>query len=259
MHIYTLLAFTFILWVNFCKASEHNPRTAQCQPLHIVFDQSASPSFNSHFTAISPEGSYALTDKGLEMNLYKPNGRVTTSAGVNDKIGDGATINSTFTLSAGKVTFQVSSPTVSGVIVAGILIGDTSLDEIDIEFVCGEPDSWQTNLFVADPRDSRPEYGVFSSKQKVDSVTKLHSYSIDINGEKITWSIDNMIVKTLAKNECTRNGFLHYPTHTMRVQLGIWDASSPAGTAEWGRGPVNWTGAPDKITATVKSVTVECD
>ncbi|KAJ6591625.1 glycoside hydrolase [Mycena vulgaris] len=193
------------------------------------------------------------------MYLDKPNGRVTTLAGANDKIGSGATINSTFTLSAGKITFQVSSPTVSGVIVAGILIGDTSYDELDIEFVCGEPDSWQTNLFVQDPRNPRPEYGIFSSKEKVDNITKLHSYSIDVNAERIAWSIDGQVVRTLAKDKCTRDGFSHYPMHTMRIQLGIWDASASAGTAEWGRGPIDWARAPDRITATVKSVTVECD
>ncbi|KAJ7449671.1 concanavalin A-like lectin/glucanase domain-containing protein [Mycena latifolia] len=259
MHIPTLLAFTFIFWANFCNAAEHSPRDTRCQPLNMMFsDKSASPSFNSRFTPISPERSYALTDKGLEMYLYKPNGPVTASAGVNDKLGDGATINSSFTLSAGKVTFQMAAPTIAGVIVAGILIGDPSLDEIDIEIVCGETDSWQTNIFVPDPRVTRPEYGVFSSKESVDSIADLHSYSIDVNTDRIAWSLDGHIVRTLTKDQCTRNGFLHYPTHPMRIQLGIWDSSSPAGTAEWGRGPIDWTRAPDKITATVKSVTVEC-
>ncbi|KAJ7155458.1 glycoside hydrolase family 16 protein [Mycena crocata] len=257
MPIFNLLAFIYILCSTFSNAVESSPRDIQCQPFHTgtTFD---AASFSSHFTPISPEGSYALTDKGLEMYLYKPNGHVTTSAGVNDKIGNGATINSTFVLSSGKVTFQVSSPLLSGVIVAGILIGDTSEDEVDVEFVCGEPNSWQTNLFVPDPRDSKPEYGVFSSREQVDNIEKLHLYSIDVNAERISWSLDGRVVRTLNKDKCTKNGFLHYPSHTMRLQLGIWDASSPAGTAEWGRGPIDWSRAPDRVTATVKSVAVEC-
>lgn len=44
----------------------------------------------------------------------------------------------------------------------------------------------------------------------------------------------------------------------MRLQMGIWDASYPAGTAKWAGGPVDWSSAPERITAIVKSVTVEC-
>ncbi|KAJ7606177.1 hypothetical protein DFH06DRAFT_1348263 [Mycena polygramma] len=180
MHFSILLAFLCLLRVNLSYATQH-PST-QCEPLHYIFDQSTAPSFYSHFTPISPKGSYALTSNGLELYLDKPDGHVTTKSGVNDKISGGATVNSTFVLDAGKVTVEVQvSPLVSGVIVAWILIGkstqprsllitnrdsvlgDTSLDEIDVELICGERDSWQTNLFVQDPSKSRPEYGMFSA------------------------------------------------------------------------------------------------
>ncbi|KAJ7091321.1 glycoside hydrolase family 16 protein [Mycena belliarum] len=259
MHISSVLALTFFLWVNLCGASEHSSRAdARCQPLQARFSDAPS-SFNSYFTPISPEGSYSVTDAGLEMYLFKPDGRVTKSAGANDRLGNGATINSTFTLSAGKVTIQMSAPTVAGVITAAILIGDSSSDEIDVELVCGEPNSWQTNLFVPDPRNAKPEYGVFSSKEGVNNIAALHAYSIDVSAERIVWSLDGRVVRTLPKDQCTKNGFSHFPTHTMRVQLGIWDASSPAGTAAWGKGPIDWSRAPDRVTAVVKSITVECD
>lgn len=83
------------------------------------------------------------------------------------------------------------------------------MDEVDIEFVCGEPNSWQTNLFVPDPRDSQPEYGVFSSKQKVNSITELHSYSIDVNDERITWSIDGRVVRTLTEGELRQAYYIY--------------------------------------------------
>ena len=54
------------------------------------------------------------------------------------------------------------------------------------------------------------------------------------------------------------NGTMHYPSHAARVQLGIWDASNPAGTSEWARGPIDWKAAPKRISATFKSVTIEC-
>ena len=51
---------------------------------------------------------------------------------------------------------------------------------------------------------------------------------------------------------------MHYPTHVSRIQLGIWDASSPSGTSEWAGGPIDWKKAPEEIVATFHSVTVEC-
>ncbi|KAJ6610234.1 glycoside hydrolase family 16 protein [Mycena sp. CBHHK59/15] len=244
MHINTL-ALSILLSCFFCYASDHNTRDSgsQCQSFHTSFDQSSMyPSPGAHFIPISPEGSYSLTSSGLELYLHKPEGPVTTATGVNDKIGNGATINSTFVLFNGKVTIQASSPTISGVVVASILIGDSSSDEVDIEFICGEPTKWQTNLFVPDPRDTQPAYGVFSSKEDVDSITKTHSYSIDFNRERIAWALTG-----------------RSSGRWRRTNLGIWDASAAAGTAEWARGPVDWTHAPDKITAVIRSVTVECE
>ncbi|KAJ7043573.1 hypothetical protein C8F04DRAFT_944046, partial [Mycena alexandri] len=50
----------------------------------------------------------------------------------------------------------------------------------------------------------------------------------------------------------------HYPTHTMRLQLGIWDARGFPGTAKWAKGPIDRSRAPDRITATFRGVRVEC-
>lgn len=50
----------------------------------------------------------------------------------------------------------------------------------------------------------------------------------------------------------------HYPSTYMRLQIGIWDASSPVGTSEWARGPIDWNNAPRRNTVVIKSVEVEC-
>ncbi|KAJ7765378.1 glycoside hydrolase [Mycena maculata] len=260
MYITTLLVLILVFGVTLCHTSQDIACSAQCHPFRSTFDAS---SFNSHFVPISPEGSYALTNNGLEMYLYKPNGRVTTSAGVNDETGEGATINSTCTLCSGSVTYeiQVLPPLCAGVVVAGILIGDwESDDEIDIEILTARPNSWQTNVFVTDPQNPDPQYGVWSSKEEVQSITDFHSYTIDVNPQRINWSLDGEVVRTLARGECNKNGFDRYPTHPMRLQMGIWDASNPAGTAKWAGGPVDWSCVPDggRITAVVKSVTVQC-
>lgn len=71
-----------------------------CQALNTSFD---SPSIisrdgSSAFEAISPEGSYKISDSGLELYLRRPQGKITTQDGINNIVADGATINSTFTL-----------------------------------------------------------------------------------------------------------------------------------------------------------------
>ena len=53
-------------------------------------------------------------------------------------------------------------------------------------------------------------------------------------------------------------GIPHFPSHTARLQLGIWDASSQAGTAKWAKGPIDWSQTPSQVTAVIRSVTVEC-
>lgn len=58
--------------------------------------------------------------------------------------------------------------------------------------------------------------------------------------------------------ETVIDGAQHFPSHPARIQLGIWDASNPAGTSKWAGGPIDWQSVPSTITATVKQVTVEC-
>ncbi len=98
MHIYILLAISYLIYLPFFDAVE--PIRDTCQAYHATCDgsESAAETFNSHCIPISPDNSYALTDKGLEIYLHKPDGRVQSSNGVNDRLGNGATINSTFTL-----------------------------------------------------------------------------------------------------------------------------------------------------------------
>jgi len=236
-----------------------------CQPFHTTFPpgsvagDSNTPS-SAPFVAISPQGSYNLGNDGLELYLKKPPGEVTTRKGVNDNTADGATVNSTFTLLYGKVTYEVAAPLVAGVVTAVILIADER-DEIDIELLGGDPSHWQTNVFAPSPHDSRPLYGVFSSIENEPhgtSISDLHSYSIDWDPKRIIWSIDGKAVRTLTIEQTLKDGSHHYPSHSARIQLGIWDASSPSGTAAWAKGPIDWKTAPKKMMAVVKGVAVEC-
>ena len=59
-------------------------------------------------------------------------------------------------------------------------------------------------------------------------------------------------------DETRKNGDLHYPSHPARLQFGIWDASSPKGTSEWARGPIDWGITPERMSALIESIEVEC-
>ncbi|KAJ8489980.1 hypothetical protein ONZ51_g2573 [Trametes cubensis] len=235
--------------------------SSQCTPFSIALSSSDTAAFDTSFVAISPSGSYGLVQDGLELFLDRPPGQITTKGNVNNKVAEGATINSTFTLLHGRVTFTFSGPSVAGVVAAAILIADQH-DEIDVELVGGDPQHWQTNVFAPAPHDDQPLYGVFGEIEDYPrgpkSVDETHSYTIDWNTERVQWSVDNATVRTLRRDDTKKNGALHYPTHPARLQLGIWDASSPAGTSEWARGPVDWNTAPRRMSAKFEHVEIEC-
>jgi hypothetical protein len=88
-----------------CTLAMHIIRSTSCQPFHSIFPVSSvsSRSLSDHaptspFVAISPEGSYRTGNRGLELFLQRPAGRIISKGGVNEQVADGATVNSTFTL-----------------------------------------------------------------------------------------------------------------------------------------------------------------
>ncbi|GLB41786.1 putative glycosyl hydrolases family 16 [Lyophyllum shimeji] len=256
-----------------CAVSASQPSNAVCEPFYTTFNFSSYRIANSisqtspyppstSFVALSSIGAYQTTDRGLELYISKPDGEITTTNGTNDKIASGAAVNSTFTLLYGKVTFEVIAPAVPGIITAVILIGDQG-DEIDVELLGGDPAHWQTNMFAPRPSDLLPLWGVFGSTEDVPegkpTIADMHTYTIDWNEDRITWGIDGNTVRTLKKENAINNGEIRYPSHPTRIQMGIWDSSTDAGTSEWGKGPVDWDVAPPYMKAVVKSVTVECN
>ncbi|KAI0070047.1 glycoside hydrolase [Panus rudis PR-1116 ss-1] len=248
------------------KAIYTRRSSSSCQPFQSDFRSGdVSRSSNSPFVAISPMGSYKVGGNGLELYLDKPSGQIKTKieegVPVNEKVAEGATVNSTFTTLYGKISMELEGPAVAGAVTAAILI-EPDHDEIDIELLGGDPEHWQSNVFTMGPKDQEPLYGVFGGlenyPQKPKRVDEVHRYTIDWNADRIIWSVDDTPVRTLRREETRKNGALHYPSHAARIQLGIWDASYPAGTSEWARGPINWNTAPSRMVARFKSVSVEC-
>jgi beta-glucanase (GH16 family) len=160
------------------------------------------------------------------------------------------------------------------------MIGDPSRDEIDIELLGGDPEHWQTNVFGPSEQDPSPHYGRFNEIQKFPqsgTIEAKHSYTIDWNRDRIIWSVDGKVERTLERGTVQHShtesvfadiipnvedtkikGVPHFPSHTAHLQLGIWDASSQAGTAKWAKGPIDWSQTPSQVAAVIRSVTVEC-
>lgn len=82
--------------------SRSSRSSQQCTPFKTTFTPgsvaSKGSSSSEPFVAVSPDGSWALGDEGLELYMERPKGGVKSGGGVNDVVADGATVNSTFTM-----------------------------------------------------------------------------------------------------------------------------------------------------------------
>ncbi|KAK0218185.1 glycoside hydrolase family 16 protein [Armillaria fumosa] len=252
--MFILSLYGLLLVLTYGRTAEASGDTS-CQPFHTTFPSGSVGLADSPFRAISPPETYETCDNGLAMYLLKPEGAVRRTGNVNDKIGQGATINSTELCVYGKLSFEVTAPTVSGVVTAIILIGSDSSDEIDVELLGGDPTHWSTNVFVFLQGEKEPMYNKYNSVERVDgSIAEKHTYFIDYNSDRIVWGVDGKAVRTLTKGQAGAR----YPSHCLRIQCGIWDASEHEGTSEWARGPIDWSQQPEKIPAYLHSMTLEC-
>ncbi|KAI8388635.1 concanavalin A-like lectin/glucanase domain-containing protein [Radiomyces spectabilis] len=202
---------------------------------------------------------WKVTSEGLKLVLAPPEEyvRLKDSEGLpyNKYAGSGATFNSTDYMQFGKFSATVKSAPVGGAITAIILIGDNG-DEIDYEMLGGDPNHVQTNYFYGDDI----VYGVNGDIHKVpkDITENFLTYTVTWSPSKIEWSINGKTVRVKKQTETCSKGECKYPTHPMRIQVGLWDGSFQPGTAEWAAGPINWDKAPE-IAAYIKNIEIECD
>ena len=96
--LFVVLLFTQLLLFS-VEARLHH-QASQCQPFNTSFSDASSVAANlsASFVAVSSEESYQVGKSGLELLLKRPDGSVTSEGGVNDELGTGATVNSTFFL-----------------------------------------------------------------------------------------------------------------------------------------------------------------
>jgi len=169
---------------------------------------------------------------------------------------DAPSISTNFYILFGHVEVVMQAAPGVGIISSSVLMSDDQ-DEIDWEFSGNDFSRGsgvvQTNYFgkgIVGDYD-RGTYPSVSSPQ-----TQFHSYGLDWSAEELTWSIDGVVVRTLACNNAT-SGAYQYPQSPMTIQLGLWDGGDPSnqpGTIVWAGGETDMSQAP--FTMYVKSVAI---
>ncbi|KAH8556908.1 concanavalin A-like lectin/glucanase domain-containing protein [Umbelopsis sp. PMI_123] len=186
-------------------------------------------------------GTWNLTSSGLEMKVLKP----TTG-----KAGPGTTFSTNFLMQYGSIETKLKSAPVNGIVTAFIWMSPGG-DEIDYEWVSNDA---QSSYYY----HAIPDYSKEGSYTVPDDSTAFHVYRITWTSESITWYVDGKVVRTVTKESTLKDGVYRYPTEASSVQVGIWDASKVASTAQWAHGPVNWAEQSASISAIVESITVQC-
>ncbi|KAK6834386.1 cell wall glucanosyltransferase mwg1 [Apiospora arundinis] len=152
----------------------------------------------------------------------------------------------------GKVEVEMKAAPGAGIISSLVLQSD-NLDEIDYEWVGSDDTQVQTNYFGKGD-DSTFDRGKFHSVSA--PAAKFHKYGIEYTAEKVTWTVDGAVVRTL--NYQDAKGGSRFPQTPMQIKLGTWVAGgpdSPEGTKQWAGGATDFKQAP--FTCVFKSITIE--
>ncbi|KAI8973517.1 concanavalin A-like lectin/glucanase domain-containing protein [Mycotypha africana] len=217
----------------------------------------------------SGESSCEITSDGLQMTIQPPAEYANGYEAVRDETtperlrynkyeGKGCTLNATTYMQYGKFSATVKSSRVPGAVTAVILIADNG-DELDFEFLAGERDQITTNYFYG-PHIVYGENGKVTDAPDGNAYDRFYDYTIEWTPSSIKWFINNNLVRTVDRRKTVNDeGIEEYPTRPARVQIGLWDGSAASGTAQWARGPIDWSRQNAPVTAYVKSVTIECD
>lgn len=168
----------------------------------------------------------------------------------------GGRITSTRYVNYGKITVVMKVSRTAGVVSSFITMSDVK-DELDWEWVGGEPQIAQTNYYSKG-------HIIYTHGTKVpigsDASVDFHEYTIDWSPGRVVWLIDGKIVRTLTKADVEKAGESEFPDTAARIEIGLWDGGIGAvGTKEWAGGSIDWSKAPEGgFSVIVKSVKVEC-
>ncbi|KAK4172981.1 concanavalin A-like lectin/glucanase domain-containing protein [Triangularia setosa] len=185
---------------------------------------------------------------GMGSVTYMPN---LGAAFTINKQGDSPTMETSWYFFFGRAEVHMRAAGGTGIVSCVVLESD-DLDEIDWEWIGGEPHDVQTNYFG---KGNTTTWDRGGKTPMGDTQWLTHNYTIDWTPSLVTWYIDGAVVRTLAYKDAL--GGHNFPQTPMRLKLGIWaggDSKNPNGTIDWAGGVTNYTQGP--FTMYVESVSV---
>ncbi|KAF2147189.1 glycoside hydrolase family 16 protein [Aplosporella prunicola CBS 121167] len=167
------------------------------------------------------------------------------------KSGDSPKLTSKWYIMFGKVEFVVKVSPGTGIVSSAILQSD-DLDEIDWEWLGGDPDQVQSNFFGQGQTTSWTR-GAFHSNPANQATFK--TYTIDWTAEQLLWQIDGVTVRALKPADAQNQ----YPQTPMQIKMGSWaggdvDLNEP-GTVQWAGGATDYSQGPFSMVLKSLSVT----
>lgn len=157
------------------------------------------------------------------------------------KGGDAPQLQSVFYIMFGRVEITMKAAPGDG-IVSSLVLESDCLDEIDIEWLGGNPDEMQSNYFG---KGQTTSYNRGQFHKVEDTQGKWITYTIDWTKDEIVWMADGTVVRALKASDAEEN---QYPQTPMQVKFGAWAGGdpnhNPPGTVEWARGPTDYSKGP---------------
>ncbi|KAK4053203.1 hypothetical protein OIV83_001938 [Microbotryomycetes sp. JL201] len=178
--------------------------------------------------------------------------------------GKGTRLSTTRTLLYGQIQASIKTTGAPGVVTAFITMSG-SKDEIDWEWTSNNTNevqaslslvytAWRFELTGASALQSNyywmgdvDGYTHGGQHEAEDRDTQYHVYGLDWTPNKLEWTIDGNVVRTLQASN-TKNGSLtKFPQTPSRIQMSVWPAGvegTSQGTIDWAGGMIDWN-APD--------------
>ncbi|KAH6690693.1 allergen rasp f9-like protein [Plectosphaerella plurivora] len=141
----------------------------------------------------------------------------------------------------GELNCEVQAAAGPGIVTSIVLQSD-DLDEIDWEWVGGDNKQVQSNYFS---KGDTTTYDRGAYHDVANPVGQFHKYGIVWTQEKIDWTIDGAVVRTLTY-AAAGNG-AKFPQSPMQIKMGTWTAGrsdAPEGTVTWAGGKADFSNGP---------------
>ncbi|KAI5867051.1 glycoside hydrolase family 16 protein [Durotheca rogersii] len=165
--------------------------------------------------------------------------------------GNSPQLTSVFYIMFGRVEVNLRAAPGAG-IVSSVVLQSDCLDEIDWEWLGADSSEVQSNYFG---KGITASYNRGQFHKMGDNQNNFVTYVVDWTSDRIVWTIDGTVVRTLQASEAEPN---QYPQTPMQVKFGAWsggDPSNPDGTIQWARGPTDYSLGPFSMSVKTLKVT----